>query len=147
MDLAGKTTANYNRAHGFGNCDGDSYGYKTDLALTRNTPTFQDMYDSLRARGGADYPESQLTGLLMIAKRIKEVGFRANSRRVVVMITDDDFHKAGDFHTDADGQSQNANDGDGVLDVGPDGREGTGEDYPSDNQVREHAPPYLFKGF
>ena len=147
MDLAGKTTANYNRAHGFGNCDGDSYGYKTDLALTRNTPTFQDMYDSLRARGGADYPESQLTGLLMIAKRIKEVGFRANSRRVVVMITDDDFHKAGHFHTDADGQSQKANDGDGVLDVGPDGREGTGEDYPSDNQVRENAPPYLFKWF
>ena len=29
-----------------------------------------------------------------------------------------------------------ANDGDGVMKVGPDGREGTGEDYPSDNQVK-----------
>ena len=136
MDLAGKTTADIKRLHYFGNCDTDSYGYKTDLALTRNTPTFQDVYDALYARGGADYPESQLTGLLMVAKRIKEVGFRDNSRRVVVMITDDDFHEAGDYTRDADGQTPPANDGDGVLDVGPDGREGSGEDYPSDNQVK-----------
>ena len=134
MANAGPPAETYSTTNNFGGCD--DWEYRTELPLTGSTPLFQSTYAGLNAQGGQDYPESQLSGLLMAARRIQEVGWRTGSRRVVVMITDDRYHEAGDYTDSVGSVAVPANDGDGVLAVGPDGRAGTGEDYPTTEQVR-----------
>jgi hypothetical protein len=74
-------------------------------------------------------PESQLEALLQTAVRGKsEIGFRDDAFKVVVLSTDAIFHQAGDF------TSVPPNNGDAVLDGTP---PGTGEDYPSVEQVKQ----------
>jgi Ca2+-binding RTX toxin-like protein len=103
------------------------YEYRTDQALTATFSEFIDALNGLTVLSGNDYPEAQLTALLQNAVRTAEVGWRPGSIKVVVLTTDAAFHKAGD-HPVGD------NNGDGVLD-GP-SNNGTGEDFPSVDQVR-----------
>lgn len=105
----------------------DDVEYETNLALAERRGAFVRAIEDLELGSGGDFAESQLTALLQIAVRPDEIGFRADSRKIVVLTTDAPFHAAGDF-ADARG-----NDGDAVLDGDP---PGTGEDYPSVAQVR-----------
>jgi Ca2+-binding RTX toxin-like protein len=105
---------------GFGS--GSDYVYRTDLAITADTAAVQATVNALRTLSGNDEPESQIEALMQVALRTGEVGYRAGSLRVVLLMTDANFHKAGDFSTVP------ANDGDAILDGSP---PGTGEDYPS----------------
>ena len=102
------------------------YVYRTDLALTSDTSQLQLTYASLISTGGSDLPESQLTALLQAAIRTGEIGWNAAAARVVVLFTDAVFHLAGD-------NPGTPNDGDAILDGAI---EGTGEDYPTIDQVR-----------
>lgn len=106
-----------------------SFVYKTNLGLTSDTTQLQTTINGLSAKGGSDFPESQLEALLQTAVRGKsDIGFRDDAFKVVVLSTDAIFHKAGDF------PSRPANNGDAVLD----GRiPGTGEDYPGVEQVKQ----------
>lgn len=103
------------------------YEYQTELQLTADSAAFITALDGLTVLSGNDGPESQLSALLQVALRTDEVGWRPEAIKVVVLTTDADFHEAGDF------AGVPANNGDTVLD-GP-GNDGTGEDYPSMEQV------------
>ena len=105
--------------------------YKTEQEITKTRADFQKAMDGLKIGNGNDVPEAQLEGLMQVALREKEVGYRKNSRRVVVLSTDAEYHQAGDGK---EAGIKTANNGDIVLDGKP---EGTGEDYPSIEQVRD----------
>jgi hypothetical protein len=105
--------------------------YKTEEAITKSRADFQKAMDGLKIGSGADGPEAQLEGLMQVALREKEVGYRKNSRKVVVLSTDAEYHQAGDGKKAG---IRTPNNGDDVLDGKP---EGTGEDYPSIEQVRD----------
>ncbi len=106
---------------------GTDYEYQTDQALTSTFADFITALNGLTVRYGNDYQEAQLTALLQNSLRTDEIGWRPGATKVVVLTTDAAFHKAGD-HPVA------PNDGDAVLD-GP-SNDGTGEDFPSVDQVR-----------
>lgn len=74
---------------------------------------------------GDDDPEAQLEALLQTARRTTEIGFRDKARRIVVVATDDSFHKAGDGIAAGITTPNNL---DAILDGNP---PGTGEDYPA----------------
>jgi len=105
--------------------------YKTESAITKSRADFQKAMDNLRLGDGNDLPEAQLEALMQVALREKEMGFRKKSRRVVVLSTDANYHKAGDGKKAG---IKTPNNGDTVLDGKP---AGTGEDYPSIAQVRD----------
>ncbi len=106
------------------------YVYQTDLALTTDTSLFQTTVDDLVTLSGSDTPESQLEALMQVALRETEVGYRPNSRRVVLLTTDAPYHVAGDGIS---ASITTPNNGDDILDGSP---AGTGEDYPDIDQVR-----------
>ena len=106
---------------------GTDYEYNTDQALTSTFSDFITALNGLTVRYGNDYEEAQLTALLQNAVRTDEIGWRPGSIKVVVLTTDAAFHEAGDHPV-------GENDGDGILD-GP-SNDGTGEDFPSVDQIR-----------
>ncbi|BAI94229.1 hypothetical protein NIES39_Q02210 [Arthrospira platensis NIES-39] len=106
------------------------YVYQTHLPLTDSLPAFENAIGELEIRWGGDIPEAQLEGLMHVALREEEVGYRDNSRRIVVLSTDAPYHEAG---VGIAAGITAANNGDKVLDGTP---AGTGEDYPSVAQVR-----------
>lgn len=109
-----------------------SYVYKTELPLTSNVNLLQQTYNNLNANINAgDLPESQIEALLQLALREEEIGFRSESQRFVVLTTDANYHRAGDGIRAG---IITPNNGDNILDGTP---PGTGEDYPSINQVKE----------
>ena len=103
--------------------------YQTELALTADYDAWKAALDGLVLGSGADGPESQLTGLMQTALRTAEVGWSSDALKVVVLATDAVPHMAGDF------VGVPSNDGDDVTD-GP-GDDGTGEDYPTLDQVKD----------
>ncbi|MES1201559.1 MAG: hypothetical protein ABUS57_08940, partial [Pseudomonadota bacterium] len=110
----------------FGAFASGDYAYRTDLALTANSADWQTTLDGLQIYYGGDTPEAQLIGLLQLGLRGPEVGYRADSLRVVVIATDAAPHMAGD------NPDFGPNNGDAVLDGFP---PATGEDYPTIVQV------------
>lgn len=102
--------------------------YQTAQGLTADYDAWKAALDSLVLGSGADGPESQLTALMQTALRTAEVGWSGDATKVVVLATDAIPHMAGD-HPVA------PNNGDDVLD-GPD-NDGTGEDYPTLDQVKD----------
>lgn len=103
--------------------------YLTQLALTGDFDAWKAALDALTIGSGADGPEAQLTGLMQVALRDSEVGWSSDALKVVVLTTDAAPHVAGDFSTVP------SNDGDDITD-GP-SNDGTGEDYPSVDQVKD----------
>jgi Ca2+-binding RTX toxin-like protein len=95
--------------------DKGEYVYHTDLAMTANQTSLVNALNTLTIGSGGDSPEAQIEALMQAALRQTELGFRAESFRVAVVMTDADYHKAGDT-------SYVANDGDAVLEL---------EDYPT----------------
>lgn len=106
------------------------YVYRTEQAVTDSISDFQTAMNGLTTGNGWDLPEAQLEGLMQVALREEEVGYRKDSRRVVVLSTDAEYHKAGDGLS---GGIITANNGDTVLDGDP---AGTGEDYPGIDQLK-----------
>jgi Ca2+-binding RTX toxin-like protein len=104
------------------------YVYRTDLALTADTAAVQATVNGLTILSGSDFPESQIEALMQVALRQAEVGYRPGSLRVVLLMTDAEYHQAGDL------TGVPANDGDTILDGTP---PGSGEDFPSVALVRQ----------
>ncbi|WP_238365327.1 Ig-like domain-containing protein [Mesobacterium pallidum] len=96
------------------------YVYQTHLAVTSDNDAVIAAMQALTTRSGADGFEAQLSGLLQVALRTTELGYREGTKRIVMLSTDAGFHQEGDF------ASAGTNNGDAVLDGG-----GLGEDYPS----------------
>ena len=106
------------------NASGD-YVFKQHLNMTADQNAFKNALDALVIGDGNDVPEAQLESLMQVALHSDEIGFRGDAVKVVVLMTDAPFHKAGDG---AAARINKPNNGDGVLDGSP---AGTGEDYPS----------------
>ena len=103
--------------------------YMTQLGLTSDFDAWKTALDAMTIGSGADYSEAQLTGLMQVALRAAEVGWSSDALKVVVLTTDATPHVAGDF------VGVPSNDGDAITD-GP-SNDGTGEDYPSIDQVKD----------
>jgi Ca2+-binding RTX toxin-like protein len=101
--------------------------YMTQHGLTGDYAAWKAAVDAMTIGYGNDGPESQMTGLLQVALRGAEMGWSADALKVVVLTTDAEPHLAGDHPV-------TPNDGDDVTD-GP-GDDGTGEDYPTLDQVK-----------
>ena len=112
----------------FGDAASGDYEYKTDLGLTSDFDAWKTTLDSLSVKWGSDGPEAQLSALFQVAVRTAEVGWSSDATKVVVLATDAVPHYAGD-------NPGTPNDGDDVTD-GP-GNDGTGEDYPTLDQVKD----------
>lgn len=124
------------------------YEYRTDAPLSLDPEVLRQAYEEMEILSGSDGPEAQLTSLLQIALRAEDslayheegnidmdatgIGYRPDALRALVLLTDASYHQAGD------GISRNPelapNNGDKILDGDP---AGSGEDYPSIDQVRE----------
>ncbi|MDY7015935.1 MAG: DUF642 domain-containing protein [Cyanobacteriota bacterium] len=100
------------------------YVYKTRLPLTKNANAFQQAVGQFAIVGrGTDYPESSLSALFQVALRAdSELKFRQGTRRVALVSTDDNYHKAGDLPGTPNNGDTNLN---------------PREDYPSVAQVSQ----------
>jgi hypothetical protein len=107
------------------------YTYRTDQPLTTDSAILQSIYNGLTILSGDDEPESQLEALLQVAVRPLEIGFRAGTKRVVVLFTDASYHVAGDG---AAAGITTPNNLDAILNGTT---AGTGEDYPGIVQLRQ----------
>lgn len=94
--------------------DKGEYVYRTDLAMTSNQTSLVNALNALTIGSGGDTPEAQIEALMQAAIRQTELGFRSGSFRTAIIMTDADYHKAGDT-------AYVANDGDSILET---------EDYP-----------------
>lgn len=100
--------------------DKGEYVYRTDLRMSSSPAALSAALNALSIGSGGDAPESQLEALMQAALRSSEIGFRSESLRVAVVLTDARYHEAGDT-------SYVPNDGDTVLEL---------EDYPTIAMVK-----------
>ncbi len=121
---------NYDDYGYYGDYQSD-YVYANNLNLTTDQAAFSSALNALVLGSGNDWPESQLEALMQVALHSNEIGFRSGAVKTVVLMTDADYHVAGDG---AEAGITTANNGDGVLDGSP---AGTGEDYPTVPMVAE----------
>jgi len=98
------------------------YVYQTDLTMTTDASIFSMALSGLALGSGNDWPEAQLESLFQVAVHSNDIGFRENAVKTVVLMTDADYHRAGD------NTELGINNEDGVMDGSP---AGTAEDYPS----------------
>lgn len=75
-----------------------TYGFKNVLPLNKDPVEFQTKVNEQIISGNLDAPEGGFDALMQVAACEKEIGWAANgtSRRLVVFVTDDSFHIAGD---------------------------------------------------
>lgn len=73
-----------------------TYSFRNHLSLTKDIENFQRVVHSSRFGGNLDDPEAGLDALMQAMTCINEVGWRNNSRRIIVLITDSTYHSAGD---------------------------------------------------
>jgi hypothetical protein len=94
--------------------------------LTNSSVSFLSAVNGMMSGSGFDLPESQIEGLMHVGKQAAALGYRANARKYVIMMTDADFHQAGDC-LGVPGGCTSPNNGDAVIDPN--------EDYPALNQI------------
>jgi Ca2+-binding RTX toxin-like protein len=110
----------------------NAYVYQLEQPLTNDKEVVRSTVNNLTTSTGGDLSEGQLEALLQVARRTIQtnpIGFRDNARRVVVVSTDDTYHKAGDGVDAKPRPITKPNNGDSVVD--PD------EDYPSIAQAKQ----------
>ncbi|CAG7720128.1 unnamed protein product, partial [Allacma fusca] len=83
------------------NCDGipmvETYGFRNYLPLSDDTAEFTQSVKNSHVSGNYDLPEGGLDALLQAAVCKKEIGWRDETLRIVVLATDDkSFHITGD---------------------------------------------------
>jgi Ca2+-binding RTX toxin-like protein len=103
----------------------NDFVYKNNLGLTDDQAAFSSALNALKIGDGNDLPEAQLEALMQVALHSEEIGFRGDSVKVVVLMTDAPYHVSGDG---GQGGITTPNDGDATMNGKP---AGTGEDYPS----------------
>lgn len=106
--------------------DPGDYVYQQEAALTTDASLIKTVVAGYSAGGGNDLPESQLEALLQTALS-STIGYRTGSARLAVVITDANFHLAGDLAA-IQPLTTVANNGDAVINPN--------EDYPTILQVK-----------
>jgi hypothetical protein len=98
------------------------YTYKHHQGLTTDFGKVLAALRTIDITENYDEPEAQLEAMLEAAGRVGQIGYTDDAQRIMVVITDEDYHRAGDYPAPpedgkADGNALN-------------------EDYPSVGQVR-----------
>ncbi|PQJ94842.1 hypothetical protein CXB77_18170 [Chromatium okenii] len=99
------------------------------MNLTTDQAAFSTALNALVLGSGNDWQESQLEALMQVALHSNEIGFRSGAVKTFVLMTDADYHRAGDG---IEAGITTANNGDGILNGTP---AGAGEDYPTVTMV------------
>lgn len=96
--------------------------------LSGSKTAFVSAVNGMILRSGFDGPEAQIEGLMHVGTHAGALGYRADARKFVVMMTDAPFHPAGDCNALTSGAfCPNPNDGDANIEFD--------EDYPAVAQV------------
>ncbi|XP_037042429.1 integrin beta-PS-like [Bradysia coprophila] len=74
----------------------EDYSFRNDFPITSETAGLVQKINDLPILGGKDGPESHADALAQVIECAEQIGWRSNSRRVVLLATDIDFHIAGD---------------------------------------------------
>nr|WEL12717.1 integrin beta 1A [Halisarca dujardinii] len=114
------------------NCD-PAYDFKHRLSLTDDTVAFQAAINSSKISASFDHPEGLFDALMQVAVCTNVIGWRSefNTRRLILAITDDEYHYALDGRLSGIIQP---NDGQCHLD-GNEYSEEQNLDYPSSSQL------------
>jgi hypothetical protein len=106
----------------------NTYVYKNHLNLTREGSTLISAVRGLDVVLGGDGPEAQHEALIEMVANARNIGFRKEARRFVVLLTDAPPHVAGDWRPGGPLGAPRPSSGKGG--VGP-----LDEDYPSPEQA------------
>jgi len=98
------------------------YTYKHHQSLTTDFAKVLAALRTLNINENYDEPEAQLEAMLEAAGRTGQIGFTDDAQRIMVVITDEAYHQAGDYPAPAEDGKADGN--------------ALNEDYPSVAQVR-----------
>ncbi|XP_052267256.1 integrin beta-PS-like isoform X1 [Dreissena polymorpha] len=128
-------------------CDGcePPYSYKNQLKLDRNTSLFEEYVKKARVSGNLDAPEGGFDAIMQAVQCKTQIGWRDQSRKMLLFSTDAGFHFAGDGKL---GGIVKPNDGSCHLDGTGKYTEAENQDYPSVSQIstkiRENSINVIF---
>ncbi|CAB4059723.1 ITGB1 [Lepeophtheirus salmonis] len=113
-----------------------SFGFKNHLSLSRNISVLRDLITDSPLIGNIDHPEATLDGIMQALVCTEEIGWRKNSIKLLIIITDAGFHIAGDGKL---GGIVGPNDGKCHLNSQGEYTSSTKQDYPSIGHVNYEA--------
>lgn len=121
------------------------YGFHNNMKLSDNVTRFLLEVGAASVSGNVDDPEGGFDALMQTVVCSGEIGWRRNTRRLLIFSTDNGFHMAGDGKL---GGIIEPNDGKCHLDKDGIYTHSTLQDYPSvlqlNNKVRENAINIIF---
>jgi len=121
------------------------YGFHNHMKLSDNVEHFVHEVGAARVSGNVDDPEGGFDALLQTAVCSDKIGWRNNTRRLLIFSTDSGFHMAGDGKL---GGIIEPNDGECHLDEDGMYTHSTLQDYPSvlqlNNKVQENTISIIF---
>ncbi|CAG9784618.1 unnamed protein product [Diatraea saccharalis] len=72
------------------------YSFQNHLSLTKNINEFKKVIEKSTSGSNYDLPEAGLDGLMQVMACEKELGWRSEARRIIILCTDAPYHSAGD---------------------------------------------------
>ncbi|KAG1650511.1 Integrin beta-PS [Nymphon striatum] len=111
------------------------YGFKNHMSLSVNTSKFAEEVINAPVSGNLDGPEGGFDAIMQAIVCKDEIGWRQNSRKLLLFSTDSSFHSAGDGKI---GGIVKPNDGRCHLEDGL-YSESSNQDYPSLSQINQQA--------
>lgn len=73
-----------------------AYSYENHLSLTKDTSLFTNTVSEIRIKGNLDDPEAAFDGLMQVMVCKNEIGWRNESKKIIIVCTDAPYHSAGD---------------------------------------------------
>ncbi|CAD0196350.1 unnamed protein product [Chrysodeixis includens] len=78
------------------NRNASSHAFQNLVSLTNNTQLFEKQVDGVTFGSNYDDPEAGLDALMQAMTCDKEIGWRPDARKIIVLCTDSTYHSAGD---------------------------------------------------
>ncbi|ESO10276.1 hypothetical protein HELRODRAFT_139427, partial [Helobdella robusta] len=110
------------------------YGFRNDLPLDIDTSRFKAKVNEVKVSGNLDAPEGGFDAIMQAIVCQKEIGWRNQSRKMLLFSTDASFHYAGDGKL---GGIVTPNDGQCHLNAQNEYSESLNQDYPSISQLAQ----------
>ncbi|KAJ6220769.1 hypothetical protein RDWZM_006581 [Blomia tropicalis] len=73
-----------------------THSFINHMPLTKNSSEFEDRVINAKIAGNLDSPEGTLDALMQVMVCEKEIGWRPQSDKIIVVATDEEFHYGGD---------------------------------------------------
>lgn len=114
------------------------YGFRNHMPLADDSEIFVTKVKETNISGNLDAPEGGFDAIMQAIVCTKEIGWRQDSRKLVVFSTDSSFHYAGDGKL---GGIVKPNDGECHMRQG-EYTESVNQDYPSISQINQKVMDY-----